>query len=236
MEQLIDKLIQQGYLKTPLIIEAFRKINREDFVPETLKDEADINAPLPIGHGQTISQPLTVAFMLELLQPQPGDKILDIGSGSAWQTTLLAYIVSQKGNFKSQETSSKQIPNSNLQSPKQTGQVFAIERIPELVEFGKKNIAKYNFFTSSAAGAEKGIVEFFEGDGSKGLPEKSPFDKIVVAAAAEQIPKELKEQLKIGGRLVIPIKDSIWLLIKKSDNIFEEQEYPGFAFVPLIQD
>ena len=125
MEELIDRLIKQGYLKTPLIIEAFRNIKRQDFVLEKLKDDADINAPLPIGYDQTISQPLTVAFMLELLQPKPGEKILDVGSGSAWQTALLAHCVGSP--------------------PVGGGKVFGIERIPELVEFGKKNISKYNF-------------------------------------------------------------------------------------------
>jgi len=216
MESLISQLIQQGYLKTPLIIEAFKTLKREDFVLENLKDEADINAPLPIGPGQTISQPLTVAFMLELLQPKPGDKILDIGSGSGWQTALLAYIVGTEGK------------------------VFAIERIPELMEFGKNNAKKYSFL-------EKGIVEFIRADGSKGLRKQAPFDKIVVAAAvypvrnvisngAEKIPEAWKEQLKIGGRLVTPVQSSIWLLIKKGKNKFEEQEFPGFAFVPLIED
>ena len=205
MEELINQLIKEEYLKTPLIIEAFRKIKREDFVAAELKDEADINAPLPIGYGQTISQPLTVAFMLELLQPRAGEKILDIGSGSGWQSALLAYCVGEKGK------------------------VFAIERIQELVEFGKKNISKYNYI-------EKRIVEFICGDGSRGLKEQAPFDKIVVAASAEKTPKALKEQLKINGRLVIPVQSSIWLLIKKSDNEFEEKEFPGFAFVPLIED
>ena len=204
MEALINHLIQQGYLKTPLIIEAFRKIKREDFVPENLKDEAALNAPLPIGWGQTISQPLTVAFMLELLQPEPGDKILDIGSGSGWQTAMLAYIVSK-------------------------GKVFAIERIPQLFKFGKSNVNKYSFI-------EKKIVNFICGDGNKGLKEEAPFDKIIVAAAAEKIPETWKEQLKIGGRLVTPIQSSIWLLIKKSPTDFVEQEFPGFAFVPLISD
>jgi protein-L-isoaspartate(D-aspartate) O-methyltransferase len=209
MEHLINQLIQEGYLKTLPIIEAFRKIKREDFVPEDLKNEADINAPLPIGYGATISQPLTVAFMLELLQPAPGDRILDIGSGSGWQTAMLAYIV---GN-----------------PPAGGGRVFAIERIPELVEFGKNNVAKYNFI-------EKGIVEFVCDDGAMGFKEKAPFNKIIAAASAEEIPVAWKEQLKIGGRLVTPVKSSIWLLIKKSQAEFEEQEFPGFAFVPLISD
>jgi len=215
MEELINQLIKEGYLKTPLIIEAFRKIKREDFVLEDLRGEADINAPLPIGYGQTISQPLTVAFMLELLQPQPGEKILDIGSGSGWQTALLAYCVSHQGK---------------------PGKVFAIERIPELVEFGQSNVAKYNFL-------EKEIVEFILGDGSRGYPNIAArpelaegFDKIIAAASAINWPEEWKKQLKIEGRIVTPIKESIWLFIKKSETKFEEQEFPGFAFVPLIED
>jgi len=140
----------------------------------------------------------------------------------------VGYIVSQQaGNSKSKFRISK------------PGKVYAIERIPELIEFGKKNVAKYNFI-------EKGIVEFILGDGSKGLKKEAPFDKIIVAASAEKIPKEWQEQLKVNGRLVTPVQSSIWLLIKKSptfakapvgrDKEFEEQEFPGFAFVPLIED
>ena len=202
MKQLIENLISKGYLKTPEIIDAFYKIDRADFLPEDLKAESQINAPLPIGYGQTISQPLTVAFMLELLQPKSGHKILDVGSGSGWQSSLLAYLTGDEGR------------------------VIAIERIPELSEFGKNNSKKYNFRN----------LEFIVGDGSRGYKNEAPYDKIIVAAAAfDKIPNELKNQLKIGGRMVIPVKNSIWLVIKKEKDKFEEKEFPGFVFVPLVE-
>ncbi len=203
MKQLIEDLISREYLKTPRIIDAFYKIDRVDFVPEDLKVEAYVNVPLPIGYGQTISQPLTVAFMLELLQPKEGDKILDVGSGSGWQSSMLAHIAGDKGK------------------------VLAIERIPELSEFGKNNSKKYNFKN----------LEFIIGNGSAGYEKEASYDRIIVAAAAfDKIPKELKRQLKIGGRLVIPVENSIWLVVKKAEDEYEEKEFPGFAFVPLIRN
>src|SRR3989338_1113331 len=92
-EELVKKLVDEGYLRSLRVINAFKQVDRQNFVPEDLRDEAYVNAPLPIGFGQTISQPLTVAFRLELLQPQPGDKVLDVGAGSGWQAALLAHIV-----------------------------------------------------------------------------------------------------------------------------------------------
>ena len=117
---LIDKLIKEGWLKTPRIIEAFKKIKRVDFLPDYMKEMAGQDQALPIGYGQTNSQPAVVAFMLEKLQPKPGEKILDIGSGSGWTTALLAEIVGEKGK------------------------VFSIEVIPELKEFGENNVSSYN--------------------------------------------------------------------------------------------
>jgi len=206
MNKLIDQLIKQKYLKSPVIIDAFKKIKRADFVSREVIGEKgedfvnQYNAPLSIGFGQTISQPLTVAFMLELLHPEKGDRILDVGSGSGWQTAMLCQIVGLDGF------------------------IHAIELIPELKEFGENNVSKYNFKN----------VEFICGNGSAGLLDKAPFDKIIAAAAADEIPKAWKEQLKINGRLVAPVGNSIWLLIKKDKDKFEKKEYPGFVFVPLI--
>ncbi len=207
MINLANELIEQGWLKTPRIIKAFQKIKRKDFLPADSKSLAGLNKALPIGYSQTISQPLTVAFMLELLEPKTGEKILDIGSGSGWTTALLAKIVGQKGR------------------------VIALEIIPELKDFGQNNTAKYNF-------VQKGIAEFVLTDGSKGYEKEAPYDKILVSASLQKndIPKAWKEQLKIGGRLVCPIGNSIWLFIKKSEKEFEKFEYPGFVFVPLMRD
>lgn len=203
LENLTKDLVKGGYLKTPEIIDAFYKIDRTDFVAGCFKKEAYINEPLPIGCGQTISQPLTVAFMLELLQPKKGDKILDVGSGSGWQSSLLAYIVGEKGK------------------------IFAIERILELSEFGRKNSMKYNFNN----------LKFIIGDGSIGYKKQAPYDKIIVAASAfEKIPNELKNQLKINGRLVIPVENSIWLAVRSGASGYEKREFPGFSFVPLVED
>ena len=213
MDKLLKYLIKNGVLKTPRIIKAFKSIDRGDFVPENIRDLAYIDEALPIGEGQTISQPYTVAFMLELLQPQADDKIMDIGFGSGWQTVLLAQITGRDGK------------------------IYAIEIVPELCEFGKQNISKYN---------EKGIVETFCQSGENGLPDIakkiSGFDKIIAAAAlnpqfgspASELPRAWKEQLKIGGRIVVPIEHSIWLFIKKTASEFERYEYPGFTFVPFV--
>jgi len=200
---LVQDLVQRGYLKTPNIIRAFEAINRADFLPENMARLAGIDDALPIGEGQTISQPSTVAFMLELLQPRQGDKILDIGCGSGWSTALLAECTGE------------------------TGRVIGVGRIPELCEFGKSNIAKYNFI-------EKDRVKVICADASRGLANEAPFGGMIASAAARSIPEIWKDQLKTGGRLVAPVQNSVWLIIKKSEKEFEEYEFPGFVFVPLI--
>jgi len=134
---------------------------------------------------------------------QIGDKILDVGSGSGWTTALLSEIVGEEGR------------------------VIAIETIPELKEFGEKNVCKYNFIS-------KGIVKFICGDGSKGCPGEALFDKILCSAAIQgEIPSAWKKQVKEGGRIVVPVGSSIYCLVKKGKD-FDKKEFPGFAFVPLV--
>jgi protein-L-isoaspartate(D-aspartate) O-methyltransferase len=182
------------------INQAFEAIQRADFVPEGQKDLAGIDVPLSIGFGQTISQPTTVRMMLEWLGAQPGDKILDLGSGSGWTTALLSRIVGPKGK------------------------VLAVEIVPELVEFGRNNCQR--------AGLTN--VQFFQAGKEYGLPKYAPYDRVLVNAAAQQLPKQLLKQLKLGGKLVIPVQYDVLEIIKTSDTNFRTTTHPGFVFVPLV--
>lgn len=201
-EELVNYLISTGVLKTLELIRAFSKVDRKNFVIKEAKNFAYDDSPLSIGYGQTISQPTTVAFMLEELHPQEGDRVLDIGSGSSWTTAILASVVGEKGK------------------------VYAFELIPALKKFGEENVNKYKLNN----------VSFFEGDGSQGFPPEAPYDRILVSAAAEAIPKLLKEQLKIGGRLVIPVGrgiQAIYVIERMGDKAYKKKCIPGFVFVEL---
>lgn len=182
------------------IDEAFQAIDRACFLTEEEKAKVDIDAPIPIGHGQTNSQPTTVRWMLEWLDPYPSEKIMDVGSGSGWTTALLAHLVGSEG------------------------EIYAVEKVPELVEFGAENCKK--------AGIEN--ARFFTAGETFGLSDFAPYDRILVSASATELPHELLEQLKTGGRLVIPVKSSICVIDKTSEDDYESTEHPGFAFVPLI--
>lgn len=217
---LVETLVREGHLKSPLIIEAFLKIDRVHFVPKALKARAYENQEISIGFGQILSQPLTAAFMLELLDPQPGERVLEIGAGSGWKTSLLAHVVSSKPPL-IKESKRKMKPYDG------PGHVVAIERIQKIHEKAVKNISKFGFI-------EKGIVSLIHGDGSKGYFEKAPFDKIISGAAASSIPFAWKQEVRVGGRIVIPIDDTIKVLDRVSPIKFKVREYSGFKFVPLV--
>ncbi len=202
---LIANLTDRVILKTPTIIEAFKNVDRADFVLPEYKEMAYFDQPLPIGSGQTISQPLTVALMLEWLAPKKGEKILDVGCGSGWTTALLASILGKEGK------------------------VIGIERIPELAEFARQNLSKYLMFQRTSTVMQE--------DGTKGYAKEAPFDKILASAAAyDRIPPAWKDQLKVGGRIVAPVKDSVVVIDKLLNNEFQQIDHWGFAFVPLISE
>jgi protein-L-isoaspartate(D-aspartate) O-methyltransferase len=182
------------------INQAFKAIPRQNFLPPSVVDEATLDAPLPIGHGQTNSQPYTVRLMLEWLDAQSGDKVLDVGSGSGWTAALLSHIVGPKGK------------------------VYAVEKVPELVKFGRQNCERINL----------SHVEFHQAGDKYGLPGHAPYDRILVSASAHNLPQELLDQLKVGGKMVIPVRETILEITKTSHEDYDIKEHPGFVFVPLV--
>lgn len=182
------------------IEEAFEVVDRAKFMPENVRHLAGYDQAVPIGYGQTISQPYTVGLMLQWLDPQPGDKVLDVGSGSGWTTALLSHLVGPKGK------------------------VYAVERIPELVEFGRDNCERFGVKN----------VEFSTAGDKLGLPEKGPYERILVSASADKFPEEIMGQLKISGKLVIPIQSDILEITKTSKKGRDVRKHPGFVFVPLL--
>lgn len=180
------------------ILEAFAVIQREDFIPEHLREYAYENHPLPIGHGQTISQPSTIAFMLEELDLRDNMKILEIGSGCGYVLALISEIVNCE--------------------------IFGVERIKELAEISRKNLNKL---------PGRNNIKIIYANGYR-FKDSSPFDRILVSAAASEIPKEIIEQLSDGGIAIIPVKNSIFKVARRGSS-FYTTEYYGFAFVELVK-
>ena len=196
------KLLQEKGIVDKNVLNAINKIPRHLFLNSSFEDYAYQDKAFPIGAGQTISQPYTVAFQSQLLEIKKDDKILEIGTGSGYQTAVLCLMGAK---------------------------VFSVERQNEL------------FKQTSALLPKLGIrpKHLSFGDGYKGLPNHAPFDSIIVTAGAPTIPKPLMAQLKIGGRLVIPVGDKnqiMTMLIRKNETQFEKHEFGDFKFVPLLED
>jgi len=205
--QLIELLKEGGVLKNKAIEKAMLACPREYFVPQRLKNDAYGNYPLPIGQGQTISQPLTVIFMLELLKVKPGQKVLEIGYGSGWQTAMLSYLAGAKGH------------------------IYAFEIKERVGQFGKQNLT--NFCTNNLNHWYKNYA-LFEGGYDPKFLEYAPYDRIISGAAFSQISQDLIDTLTVKGRLVAPTQhNDIRVISKDSKESIREQIIPGFVFVPI---
>tara|TARA_Y100000746_G_C15388315_1_gene401130 strand:- start:114 stop:755 length:642 start_codon:yes stop_codon:yes gene_type:complete len=199
--KLVEELINKG-IKDLSVLDAIANVPRHLFMDSGFIDHAYQDKAFPIGSGQTISQPFTVAFQTELLNVKKGDKILEIGTGSGYQAAVLCEIGAK---------------------------VFTIERIKELYR-------KTSVFLPSINYRPKKMIY---GDGNIGYVDESPYDGIIVTAGASEIPEKLFTQLKIGGRLVVPIGAEVQkmvLYIKKAENEYEIKDFGDFQFVPLLKN
>jgi protein-L-isoaspartate(D-aspartate) O-methyltransferase len=183
------------------VLDAFAEVPRHAFLPDTLRAAAYINRPLPIGYGQTISQPYIVALMTDLLDPEPDDIVLEIGTGSGYQAAVLAQLVKR---------------------------VYSLEIVAELAEQASERLRRLGY----------GNVEVRQGDGHAGWPEHAPFDAIIVTAAAADIPPVLIEQLKPGGRFLIPVGNrysgqNLLLIEKDRHGRVSRKSVLPVIFVPL---
>lgn len=198
---LADEVRKKG-IKDEKVIAAIEKIPRHLFLDSSFEKFAYTDVAFPIGSGQTISQPYTVAFQTELLQIKKGDKVLEIGTGSGYQACVLLEVGAK---------------------------VFSIERQHNLYLKTKPFLEKIGY-----------APKLFYGDGYKGLPAFAPFDKIIITAAAPDIPKDLLTQLKIGGILVVPVGEEegqiMTTIHRISENEFQQKKHGNFSFVPMLKD
>jgi len=200
-EHMVTRQIARRGVSEPRVLAAMRAIPRERFVPENMREFAYEDNPLPIGEGQTISQPYIVAAMVEAAEVRPGDKVLEVGAGSGYAAAVLGQIA---------------------------GRVIAIERHAPLAHSAAERIREFGY----------GNVDIREGDGTRGLPDEAPFDAILIAAGAPVIPDELRRQLAIGGRMVVPVGEAdeqrLCKIIRRTQDGFDESELGRVRFVPLV--
>jgi protein-L-isoaspartate(D-aspartate) O-methyltransferase len=212
-ERLIDSLIRQGILRSPRVTEAMQSVPRTKFLPKDVQPYNAVDTPLPIGFGQTISAPHMVSIMNEALQLEVGMRVLEVGAGSGWHAATIAEIIAPKG-----------VPRSEY------GHVYTVETVQGLAEVARKNIMNAGYSDR---------VTIILGDGSKGYSAKSPYDRILVTAAAPNVPAPLVDQLKPNGIMLIPVGSvsmyqNLIKVTKENKGKVKYDNLGGVAFVPLV--
>ena len=197
---MIDQLKAYG-IRDAGILEAMKTVPRHEYIPESFRSMCDPygDHPCPIGYGQTISQPYIVAYMTEKIAPKPGDRILEVGTGSGYQAAILAELGAD---------------------------VYSIEIIPELADHARRVLAQEGFPN----------VHVLTGDGYKGWPEHAPFDAVIVTCAPEDMPQTLVDQMKDGGRMIVPVGEGFQRLVilRKKDGEVEQIKDLPVRFVPMV--
>jgi len=211
-DQLVENLVKERVLHSQNVIRAMKQVSRSLFLPERSIEYASVDAPLPIGMGQTVSAPHMVAIMNEALELEIGHHVLEVGAGCGWHAATIAEIVAPKDTPRSEK-----------------GHVYTVEIVAGLAQLARENIMRHGFGDR---------VTVVHSDGSMGYPEHSPYDRILVTAAAPEVPPPLTEQLKAGGVLVIPVGSahlfqSLIRVRKSSDASLTRENLGGVAFVPL---
>ncbi|HEX7183611.1 MAG TPA: protein-L-isoaspartate(D-aspartate) O-methyltransferase [Thermoanaerobaculia bacterium] len=198
-QRMVEEQIRGRDVREPAVLAAMSRVPRHRFVPPAVRPNAYADTPLPIGHGQTISQPYVVALMTSLLELKPGDKVLEIGTGSGYQAAVLAAVARE---------------------------VYTIEILEPLGEQARQTLAELGYDN----------VHVRIGDGYKGWPEKAPFDGIIVTAAPSRIPQPLLDQVKVGGKIVLPVGEvlqDLRVMTKLPDGSFETRSVAPVRFVPM---
>ena len=200
-QRMVEQQLKPRGIKDERVLAAMAKVPREEFVPQNVRAEAYEDGPLPIGYDQTISQPYIVAFMTGQLRPKPGDRVLEIGSGSGYQAAILAELAAD---------------------------IYTIEIIEPIAKTAEATLQRLGYKN----------VHIKIGDGYEGWPKEAPFDSVIVTCAPEKVPQPLVDQLKDGGRMVIPVGErfaqQLYLLEKKSGQLKESVTLP-VRFVPMLR-
>lgn len=200
-ELMVRDQLESRDIVNPQILNAFRKTPRHLFVSEMLKEKSYSDSPLPIGYGQTISQPYVVALMIQLLELSEKEKVLEIGTGCGYQTAILAELA---------------------------GEVYSVEILAAIHKHAVLNLSQFGYKN----------IHLFRQNGYAGIPEHSPFGKIILSAAPKEIPAQLIEQLAVNGIMVLPVGDKEQTLLKitKTNKGLLKQNFGSVKFVPMVNE